>query len=451
LFSPADYYVSADGHDGSPGTSPEAAWRSLERASQHRFGPGDRLLLQAGSEFAGPLCLGGDSAGSPDRPIVIGSFGSGRATIRVASGSAVLIRNLGGFRIANLNVVGGGRGSPIDSGIAIRNGLAGNVRLAYVRIDRVEVSGFTGDGIAIGGLVDKSGFRDILIEHVSVHHNARSGITIFGDWSETSRAYAHEKVVLRFVTAYSNPGIPGKERAHSGSGIILSDVDHALVERCVAFDNGALSNSLEGGPVGIWAHDSNDVVIQHNESYANRTGGSFDGGGFDLDGGVTNSVLQYNYSHDNDGAGFLLAQYDRARPFGRNVIRYNVSQNDGRKNAYGAIHGFGDLAATDIHDNAVFVESSAAGHPAGIVVGQGTPAGIRIMNNIFMTAPGVPCVSGSAASDGVLFYANNCCSTGGPLEIPWHAATFGSVEEWRRATGQERTDCGLPPVDRPCR
>ena len=34
-----------------------------------------------------------------------------------------------------------------------------------------------------------------------------------------------------------------------------------------------------------------------------------DGVGFDFDGGVTNSVMQYNYSHDNDAAGFLRAQY----------------------------------------------------------------------------------------------------------------------------------------------
>ena len=57
-----------------------------------------------------------------------------------------------------------------------------------------------------------------------------------------------------------------------------------------------------------------------------------------LDGGVRNSIVQYNYSHDNDGAGYLLAQFEGGRAFYNNVIRYNVSENDGQKNSYGGIH-----------------------------------------------------------------------------------------------------------------
>lgn len=82
---------------------------------------------------------------------------------------------------------------------------------------------------------------------------------------------------------------------------------------------------------GIWAWDSNNILLQFNESYANRTIG-VDGDGFDFDGGVTNSVMQYNYSHDNDAAGFLLAQYAFAPQAMKNiVIRYNISENDCRR------------------------------------------------------------------------------------------------------------------------
>ena len=42
--------------------------------------------------------------------------------------------------------------------------------------------------------------------------------------------------------------------------------------------------------MGIWASESNRVVIQMCRSTGNRTGGRHDGGGFGLDGGVTNSV-----------------------------------------------------------------------------------------------------------------------------------------------------------------
>jgi len=96
------------------------------------------------------------------------------------------------------------------------------------------------------------------------------------------------------------------------------------------------------------------VVIQFNESYDNRTGGPADGGGFDLDSGTSNSILQYNYSHANDGAGFMLAHGRTDRLHAGNIVRYNVSQNDGRKNKYGGIHLWtdhqrGDPQQHDLH------------------------------------------------------------------------------------------------------
>ena len=75
-----------------------------------------------------------------------------------------------------------------------------------------------------------------------------------------------------------------------------------------------------------------------HESYRNRTI-EVDGDGFDFDGGATNSVMQYNYSHDNDGAGLLFAQYPSAPQRMENpTIRHNISENDCSKLDYGAIH-----------------------------------------------------------------------------------------------------------------
>src|SRR6185503_1540626 len=88
-----------------------------------------------------------------------------------------------------------------------------------------------------------------------------------------------------------------------GNGIVVSNIDGGLIERSVAYGNG-LRNTTLRGPFGIWVWRSNRITVQHNESYGNRAiDGSTEGGGFDLDGGVTNSVAQYNYSHDNDGPG----------------------------------------------------------------------------------------------------------------------------------------------------
>lgn len=76
----------------------------------------------------------------------------------------------------------------------------------------------------------------------------------------------------------------------------------AVIERSVARDNGYLSDA-GNGPIGIWTFKSRGVTIQYNGSYRNRTGGEKDGGGFCLDLNTSESVLHYNHSHDNQGAG----------------------------------------------------------------------------------------------------------------------------------------------------
>jgi hypothetical protein len=196
--------------------------------------------------------------------------------------------------------------------------LSGDTKLNTIIIRDVEVSGFGKTGVSVGSWNGKSGFKDVRITYVEAHDNVNAGIFVWGFFSAQASGYSHENLYIGHSKAYNNRGKPGTS-VHSGNGIVVSDVDGAVVERCVAYNNGA-RNTAVGGPVGIWAWDANNVTIQYNESHHNRTGSSADGGGFDLDGGVTNSVMQYNYSHDNDGAGFLIAQFRGARPLQRNLI-----------------------------------------------------------------------------------------------------------------------------------
>ena len=110
----------------------------------------------------------------------------------------------------------------------------------------------------------------------------------------------------------NNPGDPtAPGENHSGSGILLESVDGGVVEYCETTGNGALNRSRHGGPVGIWC-TLDDIAIQYWESDHNQTSGQHDGGGFCLDGGVCNSVLQYNLSESNDGSGFGLYHIRRA-------------------------------------------------------------------------------------------------------------------------------------------
>lgn len=436
----AVYYVSTDGDDAAAGTTPDAAWRSIEKINHYSFEPGSRVVFAGGQTFTGQLRLSRDDVGTPARPIVIGSYGEGRATIDAGDGTGIAVENTAGVRIQQLKVVGSGRATNRGEGIVFANHMAGDVKLALVEIDQVEVAGFGGHGVLIDGNKGKSGYRDVRITNVTVHDTVLSGITVAGEFSQRSRAYAHQQVYIGAARVYNTSGLPGPTRQHSGSGIVLSDVDGGTIERSVAFNNGWLCESTEGGPVGIWAWDANNVAIQHNESYGNRVAGPKDGGGFDLDGGVTNSVLQYNYAHDNDGAGYLLAQFPYARPFSGNTVRYNISANDGRKNSYGALHIWGPIDNTDIYNNTIYVAPATSGRPAGIVFDRDrtTTTAIELRNNIVQTTGGVPLLLLPSEQPGLLLQANAYFASEAPFTIDWLGTRYASYAAWQAATGQEQ-------------
>lgn len=299
------------------------------------------------------------------------------------------------------------------------------------------MSGFGKYGIAIEGNKGKSGYRDVRITNALAHDNTLAGIYVYGKFSQSSTAYAHEDVYIGYSTAYSNPGVSGADRGHTGSGIVLSDVNRGMIERSVAYDNGWLCNSRQEGPVGIWAWDSNNITIQYNESYRNRVAGGKDGGGFDLDGGMTNSVMQYNYSHDNDGAGYLLAQFMYARKFTGNTVRYNISQNDGRKNSYGAIYMFGGIHNSEIYNNTIYMAPPAGGSPLAVRIDKNATTNVHIRNNIFQVTGGLRLIEVSSGQSGLLFQGNNYFSSGADFQINWYGRTYRSLGDWRSPTGQE--------------
>lgn len=75
LFAQTSFYVAPSGNDGNSGTSPAQPWRTLSRASQQVYQPGDSLLLQAGGVYRGTLHFRG--SGNSAQPVVISSYGAG--------------------------------------------------------------------------------------------------------------------------------------------------------------------------------------------------------------------------------------------------------------------------------------------------------------------------------------------------------------------------------------
>lgn len=257
------YYLRTSGNDAHAGTSPETAWRTLKRASSATFQQGDTLLLEGGARFEGSLEIQPSSHGTEAHPITIGSFGKGRATLHAGNGTGISLKNTSGIVIKNLHVVGAWdanqQAGNEGHGILAYSDLPQGAKLPFLRIENVEVSGFKQGGIVIGAYPadkSKSGFVNIRIARCLVHDNGDNGIRSYGYYDIESKGYAHQNVAISHCEVYNNRGLV-KSQSHTGNGIVLSDVEGAMVERCVAHHNGEFS-PLEagGGPVGIWAWDA---------------------------------------------------------------------------------------------------------------------------------------------------------------------------------------------------
>ena len=445
------YFLRAGGDDASAGTTRATAWRTLERLNAVDLEPGDLVLLEGRAAFAGTLVIAPEDAGTRRRPVRIRSFGGGRATIDAGTGRGIFVNDAGGVRIGWLNVVGAGRenGNRAD-GIAFYSDVAvPGTRFEYLRVEHVDVRGFGGAGLSLGGYATdasgrpvKTGFADVRFVRVDAHDNADAGILSYGSYGTDVTGWAHADVLVAHCASHSNPGIPGKS-GNSGNGIVLADVDGARITRSRAWDNG-WRNDHPSGPIGIWTWDSNRVVIESNEAWGN---GSLtrDGGGFDLDGGATNGVLRRNTSHDNAGSGFLVYQFAGARPMHDNLVADNVSVNDGRSNGGGLVVG-GGAVRTTFARNTVEIGARASGAPAddgpyGIhVVRDGaTNVDTTFTDGVIATRDGVPLVVvPEPAHQTRLAFAGNAYDTGGAaVSIVWGDATYSSVEAWSAATGQE--------------
>ncbi|HEY0867746.1 MAG TPA: right-handed parallel beta-helix repeat-containing protein [Fimbriimonas sp.] len=410
------YYIDAvRGRDTNGGTSRKTAWQSARPLSTIRLKPGDRVLFAGGQRFQGNLCLEG-----LDGPITVSSFGKGRAVIDGGNGDALVVEDCARVAVKGLDFVGAGRKNGSDGrGIVLR-------RTRTAALEDLDVSGFRIAGIETGG------DEDTLIRRVVAHDNGFAGISVHGGHSGLPRS---KRVVIRDCIARDNPGDPKNRTGHSGNGILVSGVDGCLIDRCVATNNGWDMPRKGNGPVGIWAWNADRVTIQRCISYANRSPGA-DGGGFDFDGGVTNSVLQYNLSYDNEGCGYLLCQFSGATRWRNNVVRYNVSYNDGSRNMQAGIGLWtGDLGIWDaeIYNNTIV-------NPHHAVYSMGALPGFVYRNNLFVCG-GDALVGDFSRSrfEGNRYQAKgNLVAQDGKVAYDDRPTTYRSLDEWVLATGQER-------------
>lgn len=435
------YYISSNGNDNSAGTSMNTAWQTISKLNSMNLLPGTVVLFEGGASFAGSLLLDAADANDPSNPVYFSSYGTGRATILSGPAVGFSAYNTKGFKVSDLIFKGSGMSTNTNNGVSLYTDLTGNVKLQNITLSNIEIFNYGKLGLSVYSSYSNTGFKNVLIDGVHIHHVKENGLFIGGYTSPTHVGWAHRQITIKNTEVNDIPGYADPS-VHRGSGIIMAQVDSGIIERCAAHHTGS-SNTHCGGPGGIWAYDCNNVTIQHCESYRNSSGSGCDGLGFDLDGGMTNSVLQYNYSHDNDGAGYLLGQYDNARPWSNNVVRYNISENDGRTNAGGITLFKGantSMNGCRIYHNTIYTDASAtnAGVGAFTVINWNTGiTGIEVYNNIFQTSGGASLVDVPTGYD-VSFAGNLYWASNGAFKIRYQGIDHSSVTAWRAASGNEQ-------------
>jgi hypothetical protein len=415
------YYVSAFGNDVNPGTK-SAPFKTIQKLNTIHLSAGDIVNLQGGQTFKGALKIDSGTMGSRLHPIVIRSFGKGNAAIDGGNGLAIGLYKAQYIYVRNLRLIGSGRkNGNIKSGLSI-------VSCDHIQIDRVGISGFQKPGL----LVFAS--NHVILNYVSAHDNGSAGITVEGDFGKRNS----REIKIVNCRAENNPGDPTNLTNHSGNGIVVGNCKNVLIDRCTATNNGWDMPRIGNGPVGIWAYEADSVVIQHCLSYHNKTSkGGADGGGFDLDGGVTNSIVQYCVSYGNQGSGYCIFQYWGASPWHNNIFRYNISENDGTvSDSQGGLYVWNSsddekqFYGCDVYSNIIYNDKVAA-----ITFSEKSESkGIRFYDNIFVGRDTL--IRGIDKIGDVRYQGNDWWS----LKSGFNIDGIGQLKTWAEKTGKEMKD-----------
>ncbi|MEX2233784.1 MAG: right-handed parallel beta-helix repeat-containing protein [Cyclobacteriaceae bacterium] len=407
------YYVSVNGSDDNPGTR-NRPFKTLSKVNNLELKPGDAILLKGGETFEGTLRV--SLTGTPEDSVMVASYGDGKAIIDGKNKEAIIIHGTY-FRLENIHATGSGRkNGNTTNGISLKEASHGVV-------ENIKTEGFQKSGL------DLHNSQQIQVKNVVAVNNGFAGIHVGGNDKTKSK-----KILIKDCLADNNAGDPTNLDNHSGNGILVSMSDSVVIDHCLATNNGWDMPRIGNGPVGIWAYESSNLIFQYCISYGNKTSkGSKDGGGFDLDGGITNSIIQYCLSYDNEGAGYGLFQYAGASLWYNNVVRYCLSINDATTTeGSGGIfiwNGAEDslqLADCIVHNNLVY----ATKNPAVQFEPKSLNKNFKFYNNIIIGTADV--VNGPTSGEkflGNIWWSSN--------DAVMRFRGFESLTSWSDATGQE--------------
>lgn len=390
--TPTSYYLDcAGGSDANSGTDPSHPWQTLTKANSVGYRPGDTLSLRAGTVCAGSFTPTG--SGTAEAPITVQSYGSGRPARIDGAGAtaAILLRNVAGWTIRNLELTDTGPAAAADQqrlGIYVLlsdYGIGRNYRIENVAVH--DVNGCDcrypnpSGGIvfeAAGSLVP-TGFDGITVRNNLIWHVDRTGIGTFSSWQ--NRPVNPNGPGSTFVPITRLSIEQNGLSDIGGDGIVVLNGSAAHVDRNVV--NGFNVRSADYN-VGAYAYNSDNTLFEYNTVL----NGAVVGIAYAIEGANNGTVYQYNYSGGNAG-GFLYVCNSEGSISAHNTVRYNISSADVGSMPFLGVFSMpcGPQLDTEIYNNTISAPSAAR-----LVEAYGMSA--TFTNNIFYGQPG-----GSAVDD----------------------------------------------------
>jgi hypothetical protein len=445
--TPRTYYLSPAGSDENEGTAQAKPWKTLAKANAAALRPGDRLLLEGGQSFAGNLLMA--ASGNAGAFITIGSYGTGPATIQAGDSFGVRLLNCQYIKVRDLILTGSGvkpdgTTTNKEQGLDIFSNAKVGRPWQSIHVEGLTVSGFR-DGIVLHppiGTQEVVGYEDVRVTNCTIKECLFGGFYCWGSKRASGKPWGlplgpgvFTNCYLGGCTIYNIYGDP------NGNPVIclpiqIFNATSFLVERCTIHDCGqaAQAKGQPGGVGGLVFLECDKSVAQFNECYGIVTRVPFDGCAFDIDGGCSNCILQYNYSHDNEGSGYQTGSFPGSGPVRDNIIRYNISQNDARKNpgASGGIMTWASQERGYIYNNTVFISAGLDGKPLAFL---GNGAGLMVCNNIFVSNHDGDIIQ---SGEGCAFRNNCYYRMKGEFSISYAKKRYTSLAAWQEATGQEK-------------
>ncbi len=363
------YIDSETGADSNSGHSENDAWKTLDKVNSTTFKPGDTILFKSGQTWSGTLLLKG--SGTADKFITIGKYGGEDRPIINGNGNTdcsnhvsinhyctIFVYNQEYWKITDLEITN--YNASEENGMSLRNWekknktdytyvhhpakytqerLRKSAILVYARnygavkglhFSNLKIHGVNGDitnrhngGIFLRIFGSDSEtptyFDDLLVENCHIHDVDRTGLSNFSYYDDRSiDSIDNWTPTLNYVVRRNTFERTG------ANALIFRVAKSPLVEYNV-FDHCAIKESGNA----FFNFNTDDAIMQYNESrYTKYNVGDVDAGGIDSDFRTKNTIIQYNYIHNND-FGPLITGGPKEGFNDNTIVRYNIFENDG--------------------------------------------------------------------------------------------------------------------------